>query len=122
MVEEPTVVKQCVSCPWRVDCVPDRDIPNYNPELHVGLRAKTIRSGLESLASCSVQMACHYSKPGKQFACAGWIHNQVGSGNNISVRLAVAHGRLPIPEVVGDQHEAFDDTLPEPRRPQRKRK
>ena len=26
--EGPQIVRQCRSCPWRVDCVPDRDIPN----------------------------------------------------------------------------------------------
>ena len=42
-------VKQCKSCPWRVDCVPDRDIPNgYSVELHRGLRG-TIREGVQSL-------------------------------------------------------------------------
>ena len=104
-------IMQCKSCPWRVDCEPDKDIPNgYCIELHESLR-KTIRSGLDSLTP-GVTMACHYSKPGEEFACAGWIHNQLGVGNNIGVRLAVANGRLPVPEVIGDQHEHFDDTLP----------
>ena len=118
----PTTVRQCATCPWRISTVPDRDIPNYDPELHVGLRAKTIRSGLGSLTSCGRQMACHYSKPGEEFACAGWIHNQVGPGNNISVRMAVAYGQLPVPEVVGDQHETFDDTLPKPGRSRRRKR
>jgi hypothetical protein len=58
-------------------------------------------------------MACHHSKPGAEFACAGWVHNQLGPGNNIAVRLAVMTGSLPVPVVDGDQHETFDDTLPE---------
>jgi hypothetical protein len=56
-------------------------------------------------------MACHYSKPGEEFACAGWLANQLGSGNNIGVRLAVAQGHLPVPEIDGEQHERFEDTL-----------
>ena len=26
--EEPAVVRQCATCPWKVATVPDRDIPN----------------------------------------------------------------------------------------------
>lgn len=110
-------IKQCKSCPWRVDCEPTKDIPNgYSVKLHEGLR-KTIRSGLESLqGSCRTVMACHYSKPGEEIHCAGWLHNQLGPGNNIGVRMAVMAGRMPVPEVDGDQHETFDDTLPRKRR------
>ena len=104
-------VKQCATCPWRVDCVPTRDIPNYRPEMHAAL-TNTIQSGLDSLF-CAARhvMACHYSKPGEEFPCAGWLSNQIGAGNNIGLRLAVMTGQMPIPEVDGDQHECFEDTL-----------
>lgn len=107
------IVKQCKSCPWRVDCEPDKDIPNgYCVELHESL-CKTIRSGLESIPQGHMHvMACHYSKPGEEFYCAGWIHNQLGVGNNIGVRLGVMSERIPVPEIVGEQHERFEDTLP----------
>lgn len=112
------VIKQCKSCPWRVGCVPDRDIPNgYSCELHEGLR-NTIASGIASIGA-SRAMACHYSKPGEEFACAGWLKNQLGVGNNIGVRLAVATGRMPAPEVDGPQHESFEDTLPKLRKAKR---
>lgn len=106
-------VWQCRTCPWKVATVPDRDIPNgYSIDLHASLR-KTIQSGLDSMFQpCRTVMACHYSKPGEEFVCAGWLYNQIGSGNNIGMRLAVATGRMPIPEVDGDQHESFEDTLP----------
>lgn len=105
-------IKQCKSCPWHVDCDPDVDIPNYRRELHRGLK-KTIRSGIDTVF-CSTQhmMACHYSKPDDEFVCAGWLHNQIGSGNNLGVRLRVMRGDLPVPEVDGPQHECFEDTLP----------
>lgn len=119
----PETVKQCRSCPWRVDCVPDEDIPRYDRELHDGLR-ETIASGLQSLSTCDARhvMACHYSKPGAEFACAGWLHNQLGVGNNIGVRLAVMGGHLPVPEIDGEQHETFDDTLCRPPETPRRRK
>ena len=104
-------VVQCKSCPWRIDCVPDRDIPNYVPALHEGL-TNTIRSGIETLFETERHtMACHYSKPGEEFPCAGWLSNQLGSGNNIGVRMAVMTGSMPVPKIDGPQHERFEDTL-----------
>lgn len=110
------VVKQCKSCPWRIDCIPDRDIPNYRRGLHEGLTntiAKGDGSDFFKALSCSTQhaMACHYSKPGEEFPCAGWLSNQLGPGNNIGVRLAVMTGRMPRPEIDGPQHETFEQTL-----------
>ncbi len=105
-------LRQCATCPWKVSTVPDRDIPNYSVDLHKGLD-RTIQSGLDSLfRSCKTAMACHYAKPGAEFVCAGWLHNQLGVGNNIAVRLAVVTGQLPVPKVDGDQHDRFEDTLP----------
>ncbi len=112
----PEIVRQCATCPWKITAVPDRDIPHgYRVDLHASLR-RTIQSGLDSLRSCGTSMACHYSKLGEEFACAGWLYNQLGVGNNIRVRLAVATGRMPVPEVNGDQHESFAATLPKKRR------
>lgn len=107
----PDIVRQCPSCPWRVDCVPDRDIPNgYCVELHEALR-RTIADGIRFSSTLNI-MACHYSKPGEEFACAGWLENQRGTGNNIMVRIAIMTGQLPVPEVDGPQHPDFDATLP----------
>ena len=103
-------VNQCKSCPWRVGCVPDRDIPRYRRELHEGLRG-TIRTGLDSITSNVRIMACHYSEVGNEFACAGWLANQLGDGNNIGVRMAVSAGHLPVPILDGEQHKCFEDTL-----------
>ena len=105
-------VAQCKSCPWRVDCAPADDIPNYSEALHHKLDC-TIRSGLASMFGGDRHvMACHYSEPGTEFPCAGWLHNQLGVGNNLGVRLSVMTGKLPVPEVDGPQHEHFEDTLP----------
>lgn len=121
MSAAPEILRQCATCPWKVVTVPDRDIPNgYHVELHESLRG-TIQSGLESLfRPCKTAMACHYSKPGDEFVCAGWLHNQLGVGNNISVRIAVATGKMPVPEVDGEQHACFDDTLPKPKKRRKK--
>ncbi len=113
-------IVQCKSCPWRVDS-DTADIPNYIPELHHRLR-RTIKSGLESLpGSCLNVMACHHSRTGSEHACAGWLHNQLGVGNNIAVRIAVMTGTMPVPEVDGEQHDSFDGTLPKQKKRRRRR-
>jgi hypothetical protein len=109
MTPRPSIVRQCKSCPWRIDCVPDMDIPRYSCEQHQRLRG-TIQSGIASLRSWRA-MACHYSTEGSEFACAGWLENQRGVGNNLGVRLAMMHGELPVPQIDGPQHECFEDTL-----------
>ena len=112
---------QCKTCPWRVDCVPDEDIPNgYREDLHRAL-ACTIQSGEASLRTALSGgpmhvMACHYSEPGTESYCAGWIENQIGPGNNIAVRLAVMRGTMPRPKCIGAQHETLNATLPKRRR------
>jgi hypothetical protein len=65
----------CVSCPWR------RDIPigKFEPDR------------FRRLASCAYDMArlvfaCHMSKEGAEFACAGFLLQS--AGHNLSVRLA----------------------------------
>lgn len=55
-------------------------------------------------------MACH---EGHDAHCIGWLHNQLGVGNNIGLRLQmmncenIRHIRLD-----GDQHETLEDTFP----------
>jgi hypothetical protein len=47
-----------------------------------------------------------------------WLSNQLGPGNNIPLRLwfhrAVKRGEIKVPlQLVGEQHECFEDTLPD---------
>lgn len=108
----PETIKQCRSCPWRVDCDPDTDIPNgYSRDMHKAL-ACTIATPGTFRSSAGNHMACHYSKGGEEFHCAGWLYNQLGTGNNIGLRMQVMAGLVPYPEVEGGQHERFEDTLP----------
>lgn len=105
-------VKQCATCPWKVDCDPEQDIPQYDRALHCKLE-NTIQSGVETLLSSSRHiMVCHYAEPGAETPCAGWLANQLGPGNNIGLRMAVSAGKMPGPRVSGKQHQRFEDTLP----------
>lgn len=104
--------KQCAKCPWRVDVDP-HDIPNgYCEVKHAGLADTIARPGDFRPSSTLRMMACHESKPGKERACVGWLANQLGPGNNIALRLAAMAGRVDAFELVGEQHERFEDTLP----------
>lgn len=104
--------KQCKSCPWRVECDPENDIPRYEHEWHEGLLKTCIGPKASAL------MQCHQSTDDEPLACVGWIHNQVGPGNNFLLRRILS--RLPEDlgpfEVDGEQHERFEDTLPENKR------
>lgn len=104
--------RQCAKCPWKVDTDPN-DIPNgYCATKHAAL-AGTVKSGLESVGPQLRMMACHETKKGKELPCVGWLANQLGPGNNIGLRMAVAFGRVSADfELVGEQHECFEDTLP----------
>lgn len=101
-------VRQCKTCPWRVAIVPARDVPDYDPGIYDRMRA-TLRSGLASILDDKrVIMECHCGGPGEKRPCAGWLHHQLGAGGNLSVRMDVISGRLPIPKVRGKQHESLD--------------
>jgi hypothetical protein len=102
-------VRQCVTCPWKVGADVSL-IPNYRRELHEKLTC-TIADGPSVPTGPVRAMACHYSSERKNRPCVGWLHNQLGPGNNIGVRLAVMLGQLPVPRVVGEQYETFEETL-----------
>lgn len=104
---------QCAKCPWRKDVNP-HDIPNgYDPKKHEGL-ANTIAepadlSCLNGRRPLHV-MACH---EGHDAYCVGWLHHQLGVGNNIALRIRMmSFKNLHKLTVVGEQHERFEDTLP----------
>lgn len=105
--------RQCAHCPWKVGVDP-RDIPGgYSVEKHRAL-AGTIREGLESLAGPLRIMACHETTGGAELPCVGWLHHQLGRGQNIGLRIAVSRGTVDADvRIVGRQHRRFEDTLPE---------
>lgn len=109
---------QCKGCPWRKDVNPLDDIPNgYCPEKHAALESTISKAGELQVGSLQL-MACHECPVGQEQACVGWMHNQLGSGNNIGLRMwfsrQVRAGKITGPlKVVGEQHECFEDTLPD---------
>lgn len=109
-------VKQCKTCPWRMDVVPERDIPNcYCATKHRNLKSTIAEPGRVSMSEARKMMACHESTTGDEFPCVGWLANQLGPGNNIPLRIMMVKGLLPDFKLVGEQHERFEDTLPSER-------
>lgn len=98
--------RQCKACPWKTSTVPGRDIPGgYDPKKHAALKvcqAQGLGAGLRI-------MACHESAAPNEYACVGWLWNQLGPGNNIALRLAGIGGRFKSLRVDGEQYETIDD-------------
>lgn len=106
--------RQCKACPWRVDCEPTKDIRGgYCETKHRNLES-TIADGSASLRGGPMRlMACHEFRPGAEQVCVGWLANQLGRGNNIALRMRALAGDFPRFELVGEQHQRFEDTLPD---------
>lgn len=104
--------QQCKKCPWRRDVDP-RTIPGgYSEAMHRALD-KTIAEPGDMRSGALQIMACHETPSGAELPCVGWLANQLGPGNNLSLRLAVMLGQIDgNVETVGPQHDRFEDTLP----------
>lgn len=111
--------RQCAKCPWRKDVDPT-EIPNgYSEAKHANLK-RTIRNDIESMHSL-IMMACHETHVGKELPCVGWLMNQLTVGNNFALRLRVMQGKVDADvQLVGEQHETFEDTLPKNQRKRRR--
>lgn len=103
--------QQCDKCPWKVSTDPTT-IPNeYSLEQHRALASTIAAPGdWTRLGEPLHVMACHETHDAH---CVGWLHHQLGRGNNLALRIGMLSctnaDRL---RVVGAQHESFEDTLP----------
>lgn len=110
MFKLPRIV-QCKKCPWKVSTNP-HDIPDgYCETKHENLKDTIAEPG--SLKPTDKAMACHHSTGSDEMYCIGYLENQLGRGNNISLRIKMLHceniGKI---KTIGDQHLQFEDTLP----------
>lgn len=100
------IESQCAKCPWKVTTNP-HEIPNeYSVDAHKKLSG-TISEGLDSLNNNRI-MVCHETH---KKHCIGWIHNQLGVGNNIGLRMRIKHYDLSRMKIYGKQHINFKDTI-----------
>lgn len=105
--------KQCAKCPWKVSTNP-YEIPDGYCEVKHSKLDVTINSGIETIYSDVLHaMACHHSTGDDKMYCVGWVHNQMGVGNNILLRLKMMNcENAKDIKVFGEQHKNFEDTLP----------
>lgn len=109
---------QCAKCPWKVDTDP-YEIPNDYCEIKHRNLKDTIATendfGFGNPLQPLKVMACHHSKDTNENTehCVGWLNHQLGIGNNIRLRLIMLDcENIEELEVVGEQHETFEATLP----------
>ena len=105
--------KQCAKCPWKVSTNPHEIPDGYSEKAHCDLK-RTIATDTSIKMGGMHVMACHHSIPEDEEHCIGWLHNQLGVGNNIGMRLRMmtCENAKDI-KIYGDQHTKFEDTLPE---------
>ena len=102
---------QCALCPWKKGIDPFDIAGGYTEEAHRAL-SETIADPYEPLRRTPM-MACHEYQRGSEKPCVGWLANQLGSGNNIPLRLRVHRGEVDGDvRTVGPQHRTFEQTLP----------
>lgn len=106
------LTKQCAKCPFKKTTNP-YEIPfGYSVKKHKNLSCTIANELNNNLTGTLKAMACHLSSD-ENLYCVGWLHNQLGVGNNILLRLKMINctniGEI---EIVGEQHEKFEDTLP----------
>lgn len=108
---EPKPRKQCLGCPWRLANDP-ADIPDgFKPTTHARLGRMSDRERDNPISKTLTMMACHALKVQKP--CVGWLANQLGEGNNLPLRVAVAFGQIDgNVQTVGPQRERYEDVVP----------
>ncbi|APE04173.1 hypothetical protein BM526_19585 (plasmid) [Alteromonas mediterranea] len=89
------------------------DIPNgYSIEKHKALSSTIVEpNDIEGqLRNTELKvMTCHETE---RSHCVGWLYNQLGSGNNIALRIAMmSYENAGDIEVFGEQHKCFQETL-----------
>ena len=108
--------RQCFKCPWKVG-VNARDIPgDYSEDKHRNLASCIAKpADMNGLSGVLRIMACHETPGENELPCVGWLTHQIGTGNNLALRLRVAMGHIDAAvEAVGPQHQSFEATLPPP--------
>lgn len=115
--------KQCGKCPWRKSTDPNQIPDGYSVEKHEALEKTIASPGDLRQAFCGGPkqvMACHETEAAH---CVGWLHHQLGPGNNIGLRIRMMTcTNARDVEVLGDQHERFEDTLPKGAKKTKQRK
>ncbi len=103
--------KQCKTCPWKLSATV-ADIPNYSVETHEDLWdtiADETGNASQIQEKTIPTMTCHKSI---KSMCVGWLHNQLGKGSNIPLRIQMMYySNVKEIEIDGEQKDTFDETF-----------
>lgn len=106
--------RQCAKCPRKRSTNPDEIPGGYSRKRHAALKCTIAEPGTaRGMIDGGLQMmACHETPVGREQPCVGWLANQLGSGNNLALRLRVLTGRVDgNVELDGEQHETLEQTM-----------
>ena len=103
--------KQYKTCPWKLSTTV-ADIPNYSVETHEDLWdtiADETGNADRIQEKAITTMTCHKSI---KSMCVGWLHNQLGKGGNIPLRMQMMfYSNTKKIEIDGEQKDSFDETF-----------
>ena len=104
---------QCKACPWIKGSDPYAIPRGYDVENHKAL-AGTIADPDNVLSTLGKPLRIFGCHDEHEAPCVGWLHNQLGDGNNIALRLALRNcSNVHKLRLRGEQHPTFNDTLPQ---------
>lgn len=104
---------QCAKCPWKKSTNPLEIPDGYSVEKHANLISTIATDPVESILKPTTNMACHHSTGNDDMYCIGWLYNQMGTGNNVGLRMRMSNCiNINQLKIKGIQHEHFADTLP----------
>lgn len=103
--------RQCDKCPWKVETNPYEIPDGYSLERHLRLGETAVPGDIRGSEQA---MSCHEHRLEEQVFCVGWIHQQMGIGNNIRLRmLMLSCANAGDVQLDGEQYQSFEDTLPQ---------
>jgi hypothetical protein len=92
--------KPCPTCPWlKSSKVGGDDIRDFSIQQMRDLSITVPERGSDSDGFFNI-MACHHSKEGEEYACAGYM--AVHGLQNINVRIMALTGDVDLPKVLGN--------------------
>ena len=105
--------KQCKGCPWKKS-IDINTIPNGLDKDMLFKMIEGAKNSENSLVPSLRIMSCHHSNDKDNMICIGWLHNQLGPGNNWMLRLKMRDcENISEIKVYGKQHEKFEDLIPD---------
>jgi hypothetical protein len=91
--------RQCKKCPWKKAVNPAEIPGQYDAAKHAHLETCNAETGK--------LMACHESPIGAEYACVGWLVNQLPTNGQLQTRARLGHFDPSRLKIEGEQHETL---------------